>query len=144
MAKSKRAQAEEESFYDSFLTPTEERTQPAVTTGDDPLASAPITSSPPANDTPSTSPAVSEPSQQVVAEPLKTDVPAQAVDQPANTGRGVGRRRDPDYMQASAYVPRKLRRQVERALLNDPGERDYSELIEELLVKWLTDQGMSA
>jgi len=144
MAKSKRAQAEEESFYDSFLTPTEERTQPAVTTGDDPLASAPITSSPPANDTPSTSPAVSEPSQQVVAEPLKTDVPAQAVDQPANTGRGVGRRRDPDYMQASAYVPRKLRRQVERALLNDPGERDYSELIEELLEKWLTDQGMSA
>ncbi len=144
MAKSKRAQAEEESFYDSFLTPTEERTQPAVTTGDDPLASAPITSSPPANDTPSTSPAVSEPSQQVVAEPLKTDVPAQAVDQPANTGRGVGRRRNPDYMQASAYVPRKLRRQVERALLNDPGERDYSELIEELLEKWLTDQGMSA
>ncbi len=144
MAKSKKAQAEEESFYDSFLTPTEERTQPAVTTGDDPLASAPVTSSPPANDTPSTSPAVSEPSQQVVAEPLKTDVPAQAVDQPANTGRGVGRRRDPDYMQASAYVPRLLRRQVERALLNDPGERDYSELIEELLQKWLRDQEMSA
>ncbi len=56
----------------------------------------------------------------------------------------MGRRRDPDYMQASAYVPRQLRREVERALLNDPGERDYSELIEELLQKWLTDQGMSA
>ncbi len=144
MAKSKKAQAEEESFYDSFLTPTEERTQPAVTTGDDPLASAPVTSSLPANDTPSTTQGASEPSQDAVAETPETNVSAQAVALPANTGRGVGRRRDPDYMQASAYVPRLLRRQVERALLNDPGERDYSELIEELLEKWLTDQGMSA
>ena len=144
MAKSKKAQAEEESFYDSFLTPTEERTQPAVTTGDDPLASAPVTSSPPANDTPSTTQGASETSQDAVAETPETNVPAQAAIQPANTGRGVGRRRDPDYMQASAYVPRLLRRQVERVLLNDPGERDYSELIEELLEKWLTDQGMSA
>jgi len=144
MAKSKKAQAEEESFYDSFLTPTEERTQPAVTTGDDPLASAPVTSSPPANGASIATQGASEPSQEAVAETPETDVPAQAVAQPANTGRGVGRRRDPDYMQASAYVPRQLRRQVERALLNDPGERDYSELIEELLEKWLTDEGMSA
>ena len=144
MAKSKRAQAEEESFYDSFLTPTEERTQPAVTTGDDPLASAPVTSNPPANGAPPATQGASEPSQEAVAETPETNVPAQAGVQPANTGRGVGRRRDPDYMQASAYVPRLLRRQVERALLNDPGERDYSELIEELLEKWLTDQGMSA
>jgi len=144
MAKSKKAQAEEESFYDSFLTPTEERTQPAVTKGDDPLASAPVTSSPPPNGAPPTTQGASEPSQEAAAETPETNVPAQAGVQQANTGRGVGRRRDPDYMQASAYVPRKLRRQVERVLLNDPGERDYSELIEELLEKWLTDQGVSA
>lgn len=144
MAKSRKAQAEEESFYDAFLTSTEERAQLIVTTGDDHLVSAPVASSPPANDTPSTTQGASEPSQEAVAETPGTDVAAQAGGQPTNTGRGVGRRRDPDYMQASAYVPRQLRRQVERALLNDPGERDYSELIEELLGKWLTDQGMSA
>lgn len=146
MAKSRKAQAEEESFYDSFLTPTEERVQPTVTTGDDPSVSAPRASDPPANDTPTATPATSEPSreQEVAAETPGADVPAQTPVQPANTGRGVGRRRDPDYMQASAYVPRQLRRQVDRALLNDSRERDYSELIEELLQKWLADQGMSA
>ena len=146
MAKSRKAPAEEESFYDSFLTPTEERVQSTVTTGDEPLVSAPAASDPPANKTPNATPATSEPSrdQVVAAEPPGADVPAQAGVQPATTGRGVGRRRDPNYMQASAYVPRQLRRQVDRALLNDPSERDYSELIEELLQKWLVDQGMSA
>ncbi len=144
MAKSRKAQAEEESFYDSFLTPTEERTQPAVTIDDDLLASAPVTSSPPANDTLSTTQRASEPSQDTVVETPETEVSAQAGVKPANTGRGVGRRSDPDYMQASAYVPRLLRRQVERILLNDPAERDYSQLIEELLQKWLVDQKESA
>ncbi len=50
----------------------------------------------------------------------------------------------PDYMQASAYVPMQLRRQVEHTIVNNPGERDYSELIEELLGKCFTDQGISA
>lgn len=144
MAKSRKAQAEEESFYDSFLTSTEERTQLTDTTGDGPLVSAPVASSPSANDTPIAAQVARAPGPDTFAETSETDVPAQARVQPVNPGRGVGRRRDPDYMQASAYVPKQLRRQVQHALLNDPGERDYSQLIEELLQKWLTDQGMSA
>jgi len=144
MAKSRKAQAEEDSFYDAFLTPTEERAQPTVTTGDDPAVSAPGASDPPANDAPIATPVASGPSPDAIVETPEADNPAQAGAQPTNTGRGVGRRRDPNYMQASAYVPRQLRRQVDRALLNDPSERDYSELIEELLQKWLADQGMSA
>lgn len=144
MAKSKKTQAEEDSFYDAFLTSTEEPAQPAVAIDDEPSVSAPVASDPPADDTQSAAQASSEPSQDAATETTETEVPAQTRVQPANTGRGVGRRRDPAYMQASAYVPRHLRRQVERVLLNDPAERDYSELIEELLQKWLADQGMSA
>lgn len=144
MAKSRKAPAEEDSFYDAFLTSTEEPVQPAVTTVDDLSTSAPVASDPPADDISIAGPAASEPSPEAAAEIPEVVVSAQAAAPPANTGRGVGRRSDPNYMQASAYVPRQLRRQVERALLNDPSERDYSELIEELLRKWLTDQGMSA
>lgn len=53
-------------------------------------------------------------------------------------------RSDLEDMQASAYVPRRLRCQVERVLLNDPAERHYSRLIEELLQKWLREQKESA
>lgn len=140
MAKSRKAQAEEESFYDAFLTSTEERAQLIVTTGDDHLVSAPVASSPPANDTPSTTQGASEPTNDTAAETPQSAVPAQARVRAANNGKAFGRRSDPDYMQASAYVPRQLRRQVERVLLNDPSERDYSQLIEELLQKWLTEQ----
>jgi len=145
MAKSRKPPAEEESFYDAFLTPTQERAQPAVTTDDEPETSAPA-ATPSADDTLTVTPATIDPirEQEAVAEMPGDDVAAQAGVPQANTGRGVGRRRDPSYMQASAYVPRQLRRQVDRALLNDPGERDYSELIEELLQQWLKDQGMSA
>jgi hypothetical protein len=145
MAKSRKAPVEEDSFYDAFLTSAEEPAQTTIATDNDPSVSVPIAADPPANDTPIATQAASEPSQEqeVAAETPWADVPAQTPVQLANTGRGVGRRRDPDYMQASAYVPRQLRRQVNRALLNDPSERDYSELIEELLQKWLADQGMS-
>lgn len=144
MAKSKKTQAEEDSFYDAFLTSTEQPAQSTVITVNDPSVSVPSAPDPPADDTPITTRAASRPSRKAVAKTPETEVPAQTRVQPANTGKGVGRRSDPAYMQASAYVPRHLRRQVERVLLNDPAERDYSELIEELLQKWLADQGMSA
>jgi hypothetical protein len=144
MAKSRKAPAEEDSFYDAFLTSTEEPVQPSAAADDEPSVSAPVASDPPADDISIAVPAASESSPEAATDTPEIVVSAQAGVQPANTGRGVGRRSDPNYMQASAYVPRQLRRQVERALLNDPGERDYSELIEELLKKWLADQGMSA
>lgn len=140
MAKSRKAPAEEESFYDAFLTSTEEPAQSTITTVDDPSVPAPVAPDPPANDTPIVAQAASEPSQEAAAETPQTVVAPQTRVQPANNGKGVGRRSDPAYMQASAYVPRQLRRQVERALLNDPNEQDYSQLIEELLEKWLKDQ----
>lgn len=54
-----------------------------------------------------------------------------------------GKRNHPDYCQANSYVPKKLRRAVEKQLLDIEG-MDYSDLIEELLEKWLKSRGVSA
>jgi hypothetical protein len=54
-----------------------------------------------------------------------------------------GKRYDPDYCQANAYVPKSVRRAVEKAILDVEG-LDYSTLIEDLLRKWLKSRGVSA
>ena len=53
-----------------------------------------------------------------------------------------GKRGNPAYCQANAYVPKTLRRAVEKALLDLEGV-DYSTLITELLRKWLKSRGVS-
>jgi hypothetical protein len=53
-----------------------------------------------------------------------------------------GKRDDPDYCQANAYVPKKLRRAVDKALL-DIDDLDYSTLVTELLRKWVKSRGVS-
>jgi hypothetical protein len=54
----------------------------------------------------------------------------------------VGRRSDPDYCQFNTYIPKTLRRAVERALLDHEG-MDNSSLVESLLRKWLKSQGLA-
>ena len=53
-----------------------------------------------------------------------------------------GKRNDPNYTQANAYVPKKLRLAVEKAILDVEG-LDYSSLVEDLLRKWLKSHGVS-
>lgn len=55
----------------------------------------------------------------------------------------TGKRTNPEYCQANAYVPKSLRREVDRALLDIDG-LDYSSLVEDLLRKWLKNKGISA
>ncbi len=47
-----------------------------------------------------------------------------------------GKRSDPGFTQVSAYVGRETYRKVRIALVTD-GERDFSELVDELLRGWL-------
>jgi hypothetical protein len=54
-----------------------------------------------------------------------------------------GKRHNPDYCQANSYVPKSLRRAVEKAILDVEG-LDYSTLVEDLLRKWLKSQSVSA
>jgi hypothetical protein len=53
-----------------------------------------------------------------------------------------GKRDNPNYCQANAYVPKSLRRAVDKALFDVEG-LDYSTLIEDLLKKWLKSRGVS-
>ena len=53
-----------------------------------------------------------------------------------------GKRDNPDYCQANAYVPKSLRRAVEKAIL-DVEDLDYSTLVEDLLRKWLKSRRVS-
>lgn len=55
-------------------------------------------------------------------------------------GRALGKRSDPDYTQVSAYVGRETYRSVKIALVSDD-QRDFSELVDELLRGWLTARG---
>ena len=47
----------------------------------------------------------------------------------------VGKRSDADYRQVSAYIRKDTHQQVKIALLQE--EREFSELVEELLSGWL-------
>ncbi len=53
-----------------------------------------------------------------------------------------GKRDNPDYCQANCLRPKKLRRAVDKALLDIEG-LDYSTLVEDLLRKWLKSRGVA-
>jgi hypothetical protein len=71
------------------------------------------------------------------AEKPKTKPAARKPPEPAK-----GKRDNPDYRQANAYIPKSLRRAVEKAILDVEG-LDYSTLVEDLLRKWLKSRGVS-
>jgi hypothetical protein len=52
-------------------------------------------------------------------------------------GRPTGKRSDPDFEQTTAYIRKDTHRNVKIALLEEGEGREYSELVEELLSKWL-------
>ena len=59
-------------------------------------------------------------------------------DLPKRRGRpATGKRTNPDYDQTTAYVRKDTYKAVRIALIEEGEERDYSELVEELLAKWL-------
>lgn len=53
-----------------------------------------------------------------------------------------GKRDNPAYCQANAYVPKSIRKAVDKALLDIDG-LDYSSLVEDLLRKWLKSRSVS-
>lgn len=52
-------------------------------------------------------------------------------------GRPPGKRSDPDFVQTTAYVRADTYKDIRIALIQEDEEREYSELVEELLSKWL-------
>jgi hypothetical protein len=53
-------------------------------------------------------------------------------------GRPPGKRSDPDFQQITAYVRRDTHQAVKLALLRRGEQRDFSDLVEELLGRWVS------
>jgi len=52
-------------------------------------------------------------------------------------GRPRGKRSDPGFIQATAYIPAELHHAVKLALLQERRGREFSELVAELLAEWV-------
>lgn len=66
--------------------------------------------------------------------PQKASEPAA---QPQRKRKKTGKRSDPNYIQVGAYIPKHLNEEVKIKLVRHEG--DFSDLITELLEKWLND-----
>lgn len=56
---------------------------------------------------------------------------------PKKIGRPAGKRSNPDYEQVTSYIRRDTYQAVQVALIQSGKKRQYSELVQELLQKWL-------
>jgi len=84
---------------------------------------------------PSAEPDAPEPSS-VAPEPVAPPSPAPLVLAAPPKGRG-GKSSDPEFKQCSVYLPKKLRKQINRALEDEDKGRDFSGLVKDLLEQWL-------
>ncbi len=145
MAKSRKTQPEEDSFYDAFLAPTEAPTASATTNGAAAVAAPASLETEAAKGETLTTPEVTTAlPEEAPTEEVELPARVRPRGRPANNGKGGGKRNDPDYMQASAYLPRELRREIDLFLLYDSAKRDYSQLLKELLERFLAEQKESA
>lgn len=62
---------------------------------------------------------------------------AQATETPRPVGRPRGKRSNDEHLQVTAYIRKDTHLDVKEALLRDQKGRDFSDLVEELLAKWL-------
>lgn len=56
-------------------------------------------------------------------------------------GRPTGKRSDPDFEQVTSYIRRQTYANVKIELIREGQRREFSELVEELLSKWLKSRG---
>lgn len=61
----------------------------------------------------------------------------QAPEPPRRVGRPSGKRSDGEHVQVTAYIRRDTHLDVKTSLLREQKGRDFSDLVEELLAKWL-------
>jgi hypothetical protein len=79
---------------------------------------------------------VHQPYKQEKAPP---DTPPPQPEPTANAGRG-GKRRDPEYSPTTFYVRKNTKRKAVRLLEDIDAKQDLSELVEQLLAKWIAER----
>ncbi len=62
---------------------------------------------------------------------------------PKRMGRPPGKRSNPEYEQVTSYVRRETYQAVQVALIQSGKKRQYSELVQELLEKWLEKESLT-
>lgn len=72
------------------------------------------------------------PAPEPVADPEVTPEPQK------RRRKATGKRSDPNYIQVGAYIPKELNKDVKRLLVD--AEKDFSELVTELLEQWVNQQ----
>jgi hypothetical protein len=70
--------------------------------------------------------------------PVSDSPPALPTTRPV--GRPKGKRSNPGFVQATAYLPAETHHKVKLALLKERKGREFSELVGELLFEWLERQ----
>jgi hypothetical protein len=55
----------------------------------------------------------------------------------AKNKRKLSKKNDPDYAQTTAYIRAKVYDETRKRLIDEKRKRDYSDLVNELLAKWL-------
>ncbi len=86
--------------------------------------------------TPPPSPAPADAVPVEVAEAPRRPQP-KPVETPKKRGRPRGKRSDSEYNQVTAYIRADTHLSVQKLLLEDGKKKDFSELVEELLAKWV-------
>ncbi len=71
--------------------------------------------------------------------PTETTIQASQTAVSRGRGRPLGKRTNPDYQQVTIYIPRALHEQAKIALIQQ-GRKEFSELIEDLLMDWMRQQ----
>ncbi len=70
--------------------------------------------------------------------PIASSAPQPQRPEPARRGRPPGgKRNNPDYEQVAAYIPKDVYKRVRMRLLEMDKPREFSDLVEFLLRKWL-------
>lgn len=57
--------------------------------------------------------------------------------QPPRESRRVGKRTAPDYVQVGVYIPKRLHHEAKVLLIRDGADRDFSQLIGDLLTEYV-------
>src|SRR5262245_60676713 len=62
---------------------------------------------------------------------------------PVRRGRPRAKHSDPNYYQLTVYVQRKVHRAVKRELFDEDPPMQLSELVDTLMIEWLSARGIS-
>jgi len=137
------------SKFASIITAKREIESGPRSVEDDPQEPAPATTSAGQTKTPTKARArgssgalsptrVPEPSPSAnVSEVVPTPAPARATQATASPSKKPGKRSDPEYAQVSAWIRKQTHHEVKLALLKEGKNREFSELVQELLSRWL-------